>query len=60
VLVPEQLPRHPPKKYVLRGVARSFTFVFSGNAALHLEGQLMPGGLLVTVPAPPAGGETVN
>jgi phage tail protein X len=60
VLVPEQFPRHPPKKYLPRGIARSLTFVFSGNAALQVEGQRIPGGLLVTVPSPPAVGETVK
>ncbi|MGB2603222.1 MAG: hypothetical protein WBC78_06480 [Candidatus Sulfotelmatobacter sp.] len=36
------------------------TFVFWGKLALHVDGQLIPAGLLVIVPAPAGGAVTVN
>lgn len=38
----------------------SVTFVFCGKLALHVDGQLIPAGLLVIVPAPVGGAITVN
>jgi phage tail protein X len=45
---------------LLAAVAVSVTCVFCAKLALHVEGQLIPAGLLVTVPAPTAGAVTVN
>ena len=51
-------PLYPPAKPKLRlvapvpGVAVRFTVPSSGNGALHVLGQVMPGGELVTVPLP--------
>jgi hypothetical protein len=42
------------------GVAVRVTFVFWGKLALHVDGQLIPAGLLVIVPAPAGGAITVN
>ena len=36
------------------------TFAFWGKLALHVDGQLIPAGLLVIVPAPAGGAVTVN
>lgn len=38
----------------------SLTCVFCGKVAVQVEGQRMPAGALVTVPAPAGGGVTVN
>jgi len=38
----------------------SVTCVFCAKEALHVEGQLMPAGELVTFPVPDAGPVTVN
>jgi hypothetical protein len=43
---------HPANVAPDSGVAVSFTDVPLGNSALHTVGQLMPEGLLVTVPVP--------
>jgi hypothetical protein len=48
--VPLQAPDHPAKKAALAGVAVSLTLVPELNDALHVGAQLMPAGLLVTVP----------
>ena len=42
------------------GVAVRVTWVFAGKLAVQAVGQLIPAGLLVTVPAPVAGVATVN
>jgi hypothetical protein len=42
------------------GVAVSVTFVFWGKLALHVDGQLIPAGLLVIVPEPVGGAITAN
>jgi hypothetical protein len=38
----------------------SFTWVPEANAAAHVEGQLIPAGLLVTVPLPVPANVTVS
>jgi hypothetical protein len=58
VFVPEQAPLQPPKKEFEAAVAVSVTCVFCGKLAEHVEGQLIPAGLLVIVPLPVA--VTVN
>ena len=49
---PQPLPFHPPKLNGLVGVAMSVTWVPMAKLALQLDGQLMPLGLLLTVPVP--------
>ena len=50
--LPLQAPPQPVKIQPLAGVAVKVTFVPLENPALHVDGQLMPAGLLVTVPLP--------
>src|SRR5439155_4094658 len=50
VPVPLQAPDQPAKKVPLPGVAVSLTLVPELNDALHVGAQLIPAGLLVTVP----------
>jgi hypothetical protein len=50
--VPLQAPLQPLKTQPLVAVAVKVTFVPLENPALHVDGQLMPAGLLVTVPLP--------
>jgi hypothetical protein len=53
VLVPVQdPPLHPVKNCPDPGVAVSVTAVFGAKLAEHVVGQLIPAGLLVTVPVP--------
>jgi len=52
LVVPPQAPNHPPNLEVELGVAVSLTTVPLGKLAVQLVGQLMPAGVLVTVPAP--------
>jgi hypothetical protein len=59
-VIPEHAPLHPPKMKLAPGVAVSVTFVFLAKLAVHVVGQLIPDGLLVTVPELAAGGVTVN
>ncbi len=49
-LVPLQAPDQPTKYAPLAGAGVSFTTVPAANDALQLGAQLMPVGLLVTVP----------
>ena len=51
-LVPEQAPDQPVKSELASGFAVSVTDVPLANSALHAEPQLIPDGLLVTVPPP--------
>jgi hypothetical protein len=51
-VVPPQAPYHPPNVESDSGVAVSVMDVPLGKSALHAPGQLMPAGLLVTVPVP--------
>ena len=53
VLVPEQAPLHPEKTDPASGEAVNVTFVPLGKEALHVVPQLIPAGVLVTVPLPP-------
>jgi hypothetical protein len=55
---PEHAPDHPLKEPPEAGAAVSVTLVPEGNAALQVEPQFMPAGLLVTVPDPVL--ETLN
>ena len=50
--VPEQAPDHPVKVDPAAGVSVRLTEVPLLKFALQVPGQLMPAGLLVTVPAP--------
>lgn len=59
-LVPVQLPLHPPKALVPVAVAVSATWEFVGKLALHVPGQLIPAGVLITVPEPAPVNATVN
>ena len=52
VPVPEQLPPHPAKTEVEDETAVSVMDVFSEKLAEQVEPQLIPDGLLVTVPDP--------
>jgi len=48
--VPLQAPDHPAKNAPLPGVGVSVTAVPELNDAVQVEGQVMPAGLLLTVP----------
>ena len=50
--VPVHAPDHPANTEPVPGVAVSVTGVPLANVALHAVPQLMPDGLLVTVPVP--------
>lgn len=52
VSVPEQAPDQPLKVELAFGFAVSVTEVPLANCALQAEPQLIPAGLLVTVPPP--------
>jgi len=58
--VPLQAPDQPAKKAPLVGVATSFTLVPELNDALHVPGQLMPAGVLITMPLELPARVTVN
>jgi len=50
--VPEQAPPHPAKTDPAAGLAARLTDVPEGKSELHVFPQLMPEGVLETVPAP--------
>src|SRR3954471_3878238 len=52
VALPVHAPDHELNTPFEPGVAVSVTFVLSGKLALHVVGQLIPWGVLVTVPVP--------
>jgi hypothetical protein len=52
VLVPVQAPLQPAKALFVPGAALRVTPVFCGKLAEQVVGQLIPAGLLVTVPVP--------
>jgi hypothetical protein len=60
VVVPLQAPDHPAKKAPLAGTGVSFTLAPELNEALQVGGQLMPAGLLVTVPVAVPANDTVS
>jgi hypothetical protein len=63
VAVPVQVPDHPAKVFVATGVSVSVTAVPGANPAEHaveVAEQLIPAGVLVTVPAPAPASATVN
>jgi hypothetical protein len=51
-LVPVQFPAQPAKKDPLLAVAVNFTFVPEAKLAAHVGAQLIPAGVLTTVPVP--------
>lgn len=51
-VAPVHAPDHAEKMFLAPAVAVSATCVFCGKAAEHVPGQLIPAGLLVTVPVP--------
>jgi hypothetical protein len=55
---PEQLPPHPVKEYPEAGASARATCAPGAKFAEHVPGQLMPTGLLITVP--PTGAVTDN
>ena len=58
--VPVQAPDQPANVEPVLAVAVSVTSVPLANVALHVDAQLMPEGLLVTVPAPVPADRTVS
>src|ERR1700723_2141181 len=59
VVVPVQAPPQPAKVLLVPGASLSVTWVFGGKFAEHVEGQLIPAGLLVTFPVPAPASVTV-
>ena len=59
-LVPLQAPDQPTKYAPFPGVAVSFTTVPAANDAVQVGEQVMPAGLLVTVPVEVPAKVTVN
>jgi phage tail protein X len=58
--VPEQAPDHPAKLEFAAGVALSVTDVPAAKVPLQVWPQLIPAGLLVTVPVPGPTADTVT
>ena len=52
VVFPVQAPPQPPKPLFVPDVSLKVTCVVCGKLAEHVVGQLIPAGLLVTVPVP--------
>jgi len=57
---PVQAPAHPVKTEPLAATAVSFTTAPEANELLHVGWQLIPAGLLVTVPPPVPTSVTVS
>ncbi|PYV45609.1 MAG: hypothetical protein DMG95_00100 [Acidobacteria bacterium] len=53
-------PLQPVKVYGMVGEAVSVTGLASGKSAVHVPGQLIPAGVLVTVPLPAPAVVTVS
>jgi len=51
-VMPVQSPDHPPNEFAPVGVSMRVTTVFGLKVDVHVPGQLIPEGLLVTVPEP--------
>jgi hypothetical protein len=49
---PEHAPDQAEKTLFAEGASLSVTIVFCGNTSEHVPGQLIPAGLLVTLPDP--------
>lgn len=60
VVAPVQLPAHPAKEEPVAAVAVRVTWAPEVKFAVHVCGQLMPVGTLVTVPDPTPASATVN
>src|SRR5581483_9191021 len=60
VAVPEQAPDHPAKAEPTAGVADNCTTVPTAKSAVHPDPQLIPAGVLDTVPEPFPARETVR
>jgi len=60
VAVPVQAPLHPAKPNPVAGVAVKVIWETFVNVPEHVPGQLIPVGLLVTVPVPAPARVTVN
>ncbi len=58
--VPEHAPLHPSNVKLVPGVAVSVTCVPEAKFAVQVPGQLMPAGVLVTVPEPEPADVTVR
>ncbi|PYX86284.1 MAG: hypothetical protein DMG68_15890 [Acidobacteria bacterium] len=59
-VVPEQAPLHPAKPTPGPGATVSVTDVPLGKVALHVVPQLIPPGVLLTVPFPPPAKVTLS
>jgi hypothetical protein len=60
VAAPVHAPDQPVKLLLAAGVSLSVTWVFCGKLAEQVVGQLIPAGVLVTVPVPAPAMATVN
>jgi hypothetical protein len=60
VVVPVHAPLQPAKVLFVPGISLSVTWVFCRKLAEHVVGQLIPAGLLVTVPVPVPASVTVT
>jgi hypothetical protein len=60
VAFPMHAPLQPEKTSLAAGVSLSVTWLFCGKVAVHVVGQLIPAGLLVTVPVPAPAMVTVS
>jgi hypothetical protein len=60
VVLPLHAPDHPAKKAPFEGAGVSFTLVPEEKEALQVGAQLMPAGVLVTVPIEVPARDTVS